>query len=220
MNKTISVTGIGSVSAAPDTIVISLTLSIIDKDHSKAMDSAAVQEEELRRSIASAGISGSELKTTAFNVRTEYSSVQDEHGNYQNVFSGYRCSHSFSLEINLDIPLLEKVLSAVASGASEPELSISFTVRDTASLTGTLLENAAENARSQAEILCRASGASLGELIRIDHVQKKQSFTSDTRYDIEMNCLYAAGAGLRKSVSIEPDNITLTDSAEFVWELL
>ena len=45
MNHTITVTGVGKASAAPDEIVFSLGLESVNQDYEKAMDTAAEQIE-------------------------------------------------------------------------------------------------------------------------------------------------------------------------------
>jgi hypothetical protein len=218
MSGTIAVRGTGKVSVPPDNIIISVTLSAEDKEYSAAMDKASAMIESLRSRIAKAGFSGSDLKTSYFNVRTEYDSVQDEHGRYTNIFRAYNCVHSMKLEFDLDLDRLNRALTAFSAGEAAPELSISFTVKDEEAVNSELLRNVAENAREKAETLCAASGKKLGELIKIEYNWDDHSFVSPTRCEMNDCAPRMLGAAM-KSVSIVPDNIQLSDTAAFIWNM-
>ena len=80
------------------------------------------------------------------------------------MFAGYVCTYEQRLCFDFDVARLSKALNAVAKSKAQPELNVSFTVKQPELLQAQLLENAAESARTRAEILCRASGMRLGEL--------------------------------------------------------
>ncbi len=66
MNRTITVKGIGKVSAKPDYIVLSMTLKAQDMEYEKTMSIAAEQLENLRSAIVSVGFKRDDLKTANF----------------------------------------------------------------------------------------------------------------------------------------------------------
>lgn len=74
MNRTITIKGIGKLSLKPDQVVVSLTLKAIDKNYDKAMDTAAKHLEQLRGALVGIDFAKDNLKTTNFNVGTEYES--------------------------------------------------------------------------------------------------------------------------------------------------
>lgn len=82
MMKTITVKGVGNVSARPDYITISMTVESMDSDYEKAMDGAARRIENLKAAAVSVGYEKEALKTTSFNVETRYENVKDRQGNY------------------------------------------------------------------------------------------------------------------------------------------
>lgn len=91
MMKTITVKGVGNVSARPDYITISMTVESMDSDYEKAMDGAARRIENLKAAAVSVGYEKEALKTTSFNVETRYENVKDRQGNYKREFAGYAC---------------------------------------------------------------------------------------------------------------------------------
>lgn len=169
MTKTITVKGVGSASARPDYITLSLSLSAKDKDYEKAMADAARRIELLEAAAQSAGFEKGALKATNFNVHTEYENIRDVKGNFQRAFVGYVCFYQFKLAFDFDAKRLSETLPAIFASGANPELDIAFTVKDPAKVNEALLSSATANALEKAELLCRASGAKLGELLSIDY---------------------------------------------------
>lgn len=125
MNRTITIKGIGKLSLKPDQTVVSLMLKTVHADYDKAMDEAAKHLEQLRSAIAEIGFTKDALKTTSFDVGTEYENERDKNGNYKQFFVGYRVTHGLKLEFDFDSQRLSKVLGTIAVCIVEPELKIS-----------------------------------------------------------------------------------------------
>ena len=71
----------------------------------------------------------------------------------------------------------------------------------------------------KAEILCRASGVELGQLISIDYNWGELNIISRTSYEMEDCLMSPASMGKCCAPEIEPDDIDVSDSAAFVWEI-
>lgn len=218
MNRTITIKGIGKLSLKPDQTVVSLMLKTVHADYDKAMDEAAKHLEQLRSAIAEIGFTKDDLKTTSFDVGTEYENERDKNGNYKQIFVGYRVTHGLKLEFDFDSQRLSKVLGAIAVCIAEPELNVQFTVKDKKAVDAALLESACANAKVKAEILTKASGVTLGELVSIDYNWGELHLFSQTQYDMEDACMRMASAA-PTSIEIEPDDIDVSDSVTFVWEI-
>ena len=130
MNRTITVKGIGRATAKPDYVVLSMILESKHKDYDKAMDMAASHIQHLNETLAAIGFEKGSVKTTNFNVRTDYDRVKDRNGNYQSVFNGYEVTHNLKLAFDFDTHKLSQALSAIAGCLSHPQLSVAFTVKD------------------------------------------------------------------------------------------
>lgn len=219
MARTITVKGIGKVSARPDYVILTMKLESKDTEYDKAMDIAAKQLSQLNDSLASIGFEKDAVKTTNFNVHTDYDSYKDKQGNYQRVFSGFVCSHQLKLSFDFDMKRLSQALAAVASCLAHPELSIAFTVKDPTAVNDALLQEATINAKKKAELLCEASGVKLGQLFMIDYNWGELNIYSDTRYDLAEDCIREAPMAYGASIDIEPDDIDVRDTATFVWEI-
>ena len=85
-------------------------------------------------------------------------------------------------------------------------------------MNAALLESACVNAKQKAEILTRAAGVTLGTLLSIDYNWGELHLYSPTSCsvgsdDLLMTCSAPA------DMAIEPDDIDVSDSAVFVWEI-
>ena len=217
MPKTITVKGTGKVSAKPDYVVISMSLSSQDMEYDKAMELAADELEQLKNALCGAGFDEKALKTSNFNVRTDYINLKDADGNYRNEFNGYVVLHAIKLGFDFDTTRLSKVLSAVSGCLSNPELSIKFTVKDASAVNEEMLRLASRNAKHKAEILCDASGVELGALLSVDYSWGELDLVSATNYRMAGECMRMSE--LSRGVDIEPDDIEISDTATFVWEI-
>lgn len=208
------VRGTGSVSVKPDLIRLVLEMESRSRDCGEAMEKAGKDIEELRDILGGFGFERDALKTSDFNVRTEYESQPDENNIYHNVFKGYCCFHSVKVEFDLDTERLSGILRAVSASGAAPQLNVCFTVKDEEPACEELIRLSASNAKRKAELLCKASGVRLGKLLKISYDRSDMNFVSQARFSMDMNCLRAEA----KAVSITPDDIKLTDCAEFEWE--
>ncbi len=217
MARVITVKGTGKASAKPDFVVISMSLHARDRNYDRAMDLAGQYVQHLTETICAIGFEKSDLKTSNFNVHTEYENVKDRNGNYNRIFKGYVVDHSLKLEFDFAMQRLSQALSVIAGCLSNPDLSIRFTVKDASAVNKEMLRSAALNARRTAEILCEASGVKLGQLLNVDYNWGELEIYSHTQYRLDEECLPCAAAP--RGIDIEPDDIDVSDTVTFVWEI-
>ena len=217
--RTITVKGTGNVSARPDYIILSLNIETLSKTYDRAMSEAAERIERLQGVAVLVGYEKRDLKTASFNVQTRYESVKNRQGNYKREFAGYACSYRLKLAFDFDSKQLAKVISAIAECGAQPEISIAFTVKNPERVSEELLISATENAKMKAEILCKASGNTLGQLLNIDYNWGELNVFSRTSYDVE-DCVQPLMAMSKCAApEIEPDDIDMSDTVAFTWEI-
>jgi len=216
MNRLITVKGTGNVSVKPDLIIITMNLESHQYDYDKTMELAANSINTLQKAIQIAGFDKKDLKTTSFNIRTHYESYRDKDNNYKSKFDGYICEQGLRLEFNFNTEIMSKVLNSIAKAPIDPKLNIQFSVKDKAAVSEELLISATINAKQKAEILTRASGVSLGELISIDYNWGELHLFSPTRYNLEDKCMSMSESC---APDIEPDDVDVSDTVSFVWEI-
>lgn len=218
MERTITVKGIGKVSARPDYVVLTMNLQAHEMEYDKTMDQAALQIEQLNESLRAVGFEKESVKTANFNVRTDYSNVKNAEGGYTREFNGFICEHNLKVEFDFDSGRLTQTLAAAAKCLANPELNIRFTVKEEAAVNEKLLAAAAENAKKKAEVLCAASEVRLGRLVTIDYDWNGLNLYSPTGYALAEECMEASDVMCR-SVTIEPDDINVQETVTFVWEI-
>lgn len=197
-----------------------MKLEAKDKEYDTVMEMTAKQLEQLNTSLTAIGFEEESVKTTNFNVDTDYDSYKDKLGNYQRFFSGFVCRHNLKLAFDFDMKRLPQALAAIASCLAHPELSIAFTVKDPTAVNDELLRETTINAKKKAELLCEASGVMLGQLLTIDYNWDERNIYSDTKYDLAEDCIREAVMPYGASIDIEPDDINVRDTATFVWEIV
>lgn len=217
MSRTIAVTGTGSLRVKPDQAEIALELQAKDMDYQRSVALSSEQLEEITRALTEAGFAKEDLKTSAFQVRAEYRGEHDEKGSFIQVFDGYVCHCSMKLCFDLDMQLLGETISAIGSCRARPELNIRFTVKEPEAVNAKLLKAAADNARSKAELLCAASGVELGQLQRIEYNWKDTQLYSRTAVNADRAVMPMMKSAFRAEMT--PEDIELSDSAAFVWEI-
>ena len=77
MARTITVKGVGKATVKPDQVVIRMSFEAKDKNYDQAMTLAAQQVADLKKAFANAGFEKDVLKTTDFDIRTDYDRVKD-----------------------------------------------------------------------------------------------------------------------------------------------
>lgn len=213
MQKTITVRGTGHATAKPDCVHILFRLVNRDMEYHSAMEAAAYDLVALKSALTLADISSDDLKTTDFSIKTDrsYSSKDEKYH-----FEGYAVHHNFKIVIDFDKERLGKILDAITSSCTDPDLSIKFTVKDPSAIKNKLFQTAAENARNIADALCKGSGVSLGELVSINYSWQEVDFYSHTDYS--PGCADGVLADCAPP-EITPDDIEASDSVTFVWTL-
>ena len=216
MERLITVKSIGNISVTPDLIIITMNLVSHKYNYDETMKLATESVNELEKAIEEVGFNKKDLKTTNFNITTSYKSYYDENNNYKSKFDGYKCEQDLKLEFDLDMEILSKVITAITKSKVEPRFNIRFSVKDKDEINKELLIKATENARSKAEVLTKAARVTLGRLVSIDYNWSEINIYSNTTYEIE-NKSYAIAETY--APSIEPEDIKISDTVAFVWEI-
>lgn len=220
MEHLITVRGVGNTTISPDLTVILLTIEEENKNYDKAVAGAAKRINQLEEAMSKAGFPSGTVKTVRYNVRMKYDYPRDKHGNMKKEFSAYVCVHNLKIEFVCNPETLAKAIDAIMLCDASLEFNISFTVKNQEAVNEQLLKSAGESAKRKAEILCEAAGGKLGQLRTIDYNWNEINIfspTSFTQQNTDTLCYMAAPS--IPSVEVQPEDIKLSDSATFVWEI-
>lgn len=205
----------GYASVKPDLIVLNIDLVTKRYSYDETLEKASEDSQILADAIGQT-IEKDRVKTTDFQINTDYDSRRSKNGNYESIFKGYKLKQSFRIEFELDFKKLSKMLSAISESSLVPRFDIKFSVSDTTDVSEELLRSATQNARKKAEILADASGVKLGDIIDITYSWSRLDVYSHTDYRI-----YEAATPMSREVDayIVPEDIDVQDNVTFVWSI-
>lgn len=218
--RTIRVTGKGTLKLHPDLTRLTLTLQETKSEYGETLRRSAEKTETLRGVLEGLGFARDALKTVQFHVDTVYEGYQDEKGVYRNRFVGYQFQHTAKVEFPSDNALLGRALYALARCDAAPEFQISYTLSDPEAAKNALLEKAVRDARVKAEVLTAAAGMQLGALQSIDYSWGELDLAvRPMRKMLAADNAMAECAMGSYDMSIEPDDISVSDTVTVVWDI-
>jgi len=170
---TISISGTGEVSAAPDTAFINSGVTTQGATAREALDANTKAMNDLMATLKEAGIEPRDIQTSGFSVSPNYvySDARDANG-YQLPprISGYQVYNTVSVRIrNLDG--LGAVLDKQVNVGANTINGITFSVADPSGLYDEARKAAFADARRKAALYAEAAGEELGALKSISENQ-------------------------------------------------
>ena len=216
MKRTVTVTGVGAAGARPDLAEVTVTVEASDPEYRKCVASNSAKTDLLRSALISLGFDGDALKTRDFQVIPQYESRREQE-TFRQVFTGYSCVHRTVIRFDWDSESLARVIDAVTGCGADAEVGIRFTVKNAEELINAGITEAARSARRKAEVLCAASGGTLGKLISAEYRQDTPDLYSPTSY-VPAGRMMAKMAGAE--TDIRPEDVQFRQYATLVWELV
>ena len=219
MERTIKVTGKGKISVKPDTIRLIMTIEDIEKEYADALRLSAEMTEKIKNIFEEQGFERHELSTLKFNVDAEYERYQDRDNCWKNRFEGYKFTHRMKIEFPADNKRLGKILYSLGHAPICPEISLEYTVVDPEKSKNELLEKAVLDSSKKAQVLAKAAGLSLGDILNIDYSWGEIDFVSKPMDTFALQeCRMPTSVG-SYDIDIEADDIDITDTVTVVWEI-
>lgn len=216
----LTVKGVGKISLPADQIIIDMTIESKHEDYNTVTDLQHQKTEEVKNAVEDLGFDRSRLKTSSFNVTTDYENVQNDNGRWERKFAGYRAVHCLSLKFDFDTEKLKWIISAITScKKASPTFNISFTVKDREETCEKLLELAVKDAVKKAAVLSSAANVELGNIMSITYNDQAADFYSATNIASQ---LYRGVDNAREAacdIPITPENIRSQLEVTVVWEI-
>ena len=219
MERTIRVTGKGNLSVKPDTVRLVMTMEGMKEEYDAALKESAHMTEDLKQMFSDLGFELEDIKTLNFHVSAEYESYQAKDKSWKRRFEGYKYVHQMKIEFPADNKRLGKVLYKLGHSTVRPEFRIEYTVAEPEKCKNELLKNAVTDAKAKADVLSKASGVNLGEIITIDYSWAEIDFVSRPmdKLMLEECCVRSCEPDEAYDIDINPDDIDVTDSVTVVW---
>ena len=219
MERTIRVTGKGRLSVRPDTTRLILIMEGIQATYDTALEQSAAMTEELKKLFAGLGFQKDDLKTLVFHVSAEYESYQDRDKSWKKRFEGYKYIHRMKVEFPADNKRLGQILYVLGHAVVRPEIQIEYTVAEPEKCKNELLAAAVADSMKKADVLTKAAGVALGDIVNIDYSWAELEFVSRPMNSMMMEECCMKRCEDSYDIDINPDDIDVTDSVTVVWAL-
>ncbi|MBR1757425.1 MAG: SIMPL domain-containing protein [Lachnospiraceae bacterium] len=218
--RTLRVTGKGSLRLTPDMTRLTLTVTGKFAEYGEVLRHSSEDTEKLKDVLEALGFARESMKTLSFDVDPQYESYTDENHNYRQKFVGYVFRHVLKLEFASDSDLLGRTLYALGHSSVEPELQLSYFVKDQEKAKNELLGRAVEDAAQKAKVLAAAAGIVLKEILTIDYSWDELNFEVTPMFR-SMSTGYgnAKMASASYDMNISPDDVEVSDTVTVVWEI-
>lgn len=204
--RTIGVSGSGTVSAQPDVATLRLGVQTEAEDADAALSQNSAQMEDVISALEEAGVAAENIQTQAVQLRPRYDEEAREAKEEQAVV-GYVASNIVEVRVEELDALGELIDEAVQAGGNRVE-GIRFEVSDAAQLLEQARETAWEDAQAKAEQLANLADAELGEVLTINETSRRPR-------PVEEEVLEAGG----QAVPIEPGSQEIQVDLQVTWLL-
>ena len=214
----IRVTGTGRLHLRPDRIRITMILTGLEEAYDETVGRSSLDMKKLRKLFVEHGFAPEDLKTTQFDIETEYERYK-KGDTYKERFVGYKYSHDLKIEFDRDNERLGNILYALAHSKLKPKFDLEYTIRDTEKAKNELLANAVEDAKQKAAILSKAAGVTLKNIHSIDYSWGEVDFVSRPMDRMMLEDCSIMSKPDSYSFDIEPDDIDLDDTVTVIWTI-
>ncbi|MXX41399.1 MAG: DUF541 domain-containing protein [Gemmatimonadetes bacterium] len=162
-DRTIHVTGSGSVTGEPDIATLDIGVSVERETVAEAREEAASAMTALINSLQANDVAKKDIKTENFSIYPQYDYTDDGR-----VLRGYRVNNTVRAKVR-DLATLSDVIDGAAGAGGDSIVinSIQFMIDDTTPLQTQARSLAVKDAEAKAQTLAKASGVRLGEPITI-----------------------------------------------------
>jgi uncharacterized protein YggE len=160
--RTLSVSGEGRAVAAPDTAILSVGVQSLGKTLARTSAEANERMQRVLDALAKAGVPAKDVRTTNHEVSIERPWQEGRPG----PITGYRVSTSAEVRVR-DLRQLGPVLDQVVAAGSNDVSGLRLVKDDPSVEQQRALADAVARARAKAEVIARAAGVSLGEIVSL-----------------------------------------------------
>ncbi len=209
--RTISVSGTGIVTVAPDLATIGVGVQSKSKSLATAQGDNSTAVTSVTKVLTDAGIDKKDIQTSGYNIYPV--SKNDDNGNYVGI-EGYQVNTSLSVTIR-DISKVGSLLDSIVNAGANQVLGVSFSVADPAKPASEARKAAVEDARAKADELAQASGLVVTGVFSI----QETSAPTPKSQDFSSGASASAAPRAVQEVSISPGTSDLEVDVQIVFEV-
>jgi uncharacterized protein YggE len=164
--RQITVTGEGSVNAAPDTAFVTLGVSHVAPTAAEAVAAMSTDMAAVFERLTAAGITGPDVQTGQLQL---YPTYGDSSYETSPPVTGYVAATDLTVRIR-ELDAVGGVLDAVVQGGANTFGGIRFDLADPDVALADARRDAVADGRAKAELYAAAAGVTLGELVTLNEV--------------------------------------------------
>ena len=157
-----SITGVGSVEAAPDMASLSIGVTTQGETASAALAANSAAMEAVMARLTAAGVEARDMQTSNLSVNPNWTGYDSG----SPTISGYVAANLLTVTIR-DLAGLGQVLDAAVQDGANTLNGLSFGFTDPRPLMDEARKEAVADARARAELLATAAGVTLGRVVSI-----------------------------------------------------
>jgi uncharacterized protein len=157
--RNVTVVGRGDIKVRPDTAIVQIGVDIEGKTVKEALAQNNQQAAAIQKKLADLGVDAKDIQTSGFNIFPTY-------GTDGRQVTGYRVMNTVTVKIRA-IDKTGSLLDEVVQAGANSVYGISFTVDNPRTFEDQAREAAMRDAKARADLLARAGGASVGEVLII-----------------------------------------------------
>lgn len=222
MSNTISVEGKSNVTVKPDMTVVTARITGNRKTFEEAVRRMGEVTSKLKDAIEAAGIPRDDLRTSEVNVRQAWRKEcigEDRRGNdkFKDVPDGFDFSQNIRFEFKNDNSKLSKAVTNIIACDVTPRIDFGFRCSDPAGARNRALEEAARNAKNEAEIIVGSVGYRLGKLVSV-HRESKPLYGYDDDSDDYLCCNKELGSA-PVEIDVNPADTVFSEKVSMTWEI-
>ena len=201
---TVTSGGEGKAVSAPDMAEMYFGTAVVAQDAKPALGQANDTAKKIADAVKSAGVDAKDIQTANVSVWPE----QNYEGDKATI-TGYRASIQVRVKIR-DIDEIGTVIGAASDAGANEIGGPSFMLDDDDAVRAEAIELAIDDARARAEVMAKAAGKSLGEIISVSETGS----SAPIYYGARAEAMDAASA-----VAVEPGQLDIVASVTVVFEL-
>jgi uncharacterized protein YggE len=200
----ISVIGHGEIKVRPDTAIIQIGVETQAATAKDALAQNTTQTQAVQKKLTDLGIDTKDIQTTNFGIYPVY-------GTDGRQVTGYRVTNSVSVKIR-GIDKAGTLLDQVVQAGANSIYGISFTVDNTQNVMNQAREAAMRDAKARADLLAKAGGATVGEVLIINENLSQQPIP----YAVPAR---AEAAQMDSAVPVQPGEQSYTADIQVTYAL-
>lgn len=208
--RTISVTGEGKITAAPNIATVSVGLVTENADAGTAQTENTKKMNKLIELVKGAGVAESDIQTTQYQINPKYSYAEKTGSQ----ITGYNVTQSADVKIR-DLTKISVVLTKAGEAGANQISGLQFTVDEPSNLKAAARDKAVADAKDKAEKLAKSLGVRLKRIINFGEFSPVSSGPMLYKEAMGMG----GSADMMPTPTVQPGSLEINSEVTITYEI-